>query len=43
MLSGRNYGTMEIFEMVKAVLDQEYENIVPEKERDQKITKALDS
>jgi hypothetical protein len=31
---------MEIFEIVKEVLDQEYKNIVPEKERDERITKA---
>jgi hypothetical protein len=34
---------MEIFEIVKAVLDQEYESILPEKERDQKIKNALNS
>lgn len=43
MLSRKSYGAMEIFEIVKTVLDQEYESILPEEERDQRITKALDS
>jgi hypothetical protein len=34
---------MEVFEVVKAVLDQEYENIVPVKERDQKIVSTLEN
>jgi hypothetical protein len=42
-LDEKDYSTMEVFEVVKAVLDQEYENIVPVKERDQKIVSTLEN
>jgi hypothetical protein len=38
---GRGGETMKVFEIVKTVLDEEYESISPKAERDSKISKAL--